>query len=89
MDKKINESILEHKWPINNSNIEDNLYKLHVIAYNRKMDQLVPIDNITPDKVAKLNSLTCIEDENTNTKNEKETTPPSTPRLEMVSNDMH
>jgi hypothetical protein len=40
------------------------------------MDQLVPIDNITPDKVVKLNPLTCIEDENTNTKNEKETTPP-------------
>jgi hypothetical protein len=32
-------------------------------------------------EVAKLNSLAYFEDENTNTKNEKETTPPSTPRL--------
>ncbi len=62
---------------------------MHAIAYNIEMDQLVLIDNITPNKVAKLNSLTCIEDEKTNTKNEKETTPPCTLRFEMVSNDMH
>jgi hypothetical protein len=38
VDKKISESILKQKWPKKYYNIEDNPYKLHVLAYSREMD---------------------------------------------------
>jgi hypothetical protein len=36
--KKINESILQQKWPRNNFDIEKNPYNSHLLAYSREMD---------------------------------------------------
>jgi hypothetical protein len=38
--KKINDSILEEKWPKNNLNVRDYPYDTLVFTYSRKMDQL-------------------------------------------------
>jgi len=40
-------SILEKKWPKNNSNVEEYPYEAPVLLYNREMDQLVEINTIT------------------------------------------
>jgi hypothetical protein len=54
-----------------------------IFAYNREMDQLVPINNITTNEVEELRSPTCckvmidLDDVMTNF---EESMPPSTPR---------
>jgi hypothetical protein len=44
--QKPNNSILEKKWPRNDSNVEDDPYEALVFVYNRVMDQLVEANTI-------------------------------------------
>jgi FtsZ-interacting cell division protein ZipA len=39
--KKRSNSILEKKWPRNNTNVKDDPYETLALAYNREMDQLM------------------------------------------------
>jgi hypothetical protein len=41
VSRKINDLILEKRWPRNNTNAEDDPYETPTLAYNREMDQLV------------------------------------------------
>jgi len=42
--KKINDLVLEKRWPRNNIDAKDDPYKTHAFAYNREMDQLVVVN---------------------------------------------
>jgi len=39
--RKINNLVLEKRWPRNNTDVKDDPYETHTLAYNREMDQLV------------------------------------------------
>jgi hypothetical protein len=45
--KKIIDSILKKKWPINNLDVEDDPYKALVLTYSKEMDQLVEANTNT------------------------------------------
>jgi hypothetical protein len=36
--QKVSKSILEKKWPINDSNVKDDPYEATIFAYNKEMD---------------------------------------------------
>jgi len=55
--KKINDSILLKIWQRNESNKEDDAYKILALVYNRKKDQLILENNIV-DNEEELISLT-------------------------------
>jgi len=76
-------------WPITVSNIKDDPYELLAFAYSKKMDQLVPISNITTSKLEAPNSPTYLEGVMTDLNDEEDTMPLSTPRSAMGSNDMN
>jgi len=42
--KKINDLVLEKRWPRNDIDAKDDPYKTHAFAYNREMDQLVVVN---------------------------------------------
>ncbi len=52
--KKINDLVLEKKWPRNNTNAKDDPYETPTLAYNREVDQLV-VANIVNIEVEKRN----------------------------------
>jgi hypothetical protein len=44
--KKASKSILEKKWPRNDSNAKDDPYEATILTYNREMNQLVEANTI-------------------------------------------
>jgi hypothetical protein len=58
-NRKINEFILQQKWPKINTCIEDDPYEMLVLAYNKEMDQLMPTNNFTTSEGEEFNSPTC------------------------------
>jgi hypothetical protein len=57
--KKINNSILEKKWPINESDAKDNPYA--TFAYNKEMDQLVEANAITSEVEEEEDSIAFVD----------------------------
>ncbi len=54
--KKINDLVLEKRWPRNNIDTEDDPYETQTLAYNREMNQLV-VANMFNNEVEKENIL--------------------------------
>ncbi len=44
--QKLNNSILEKKWPRNDLNVEDDPYETLILVYRKVMDQLVEANTI-------------------------------------------
>ncbi len=96
VSKKKNDSILEKRWPRNDTNIENDPYQTHALAYNREMDQLVRA-NIVSNEVDEEDIIGLDEKEESEVlkditkdlEEEKEATNSTTPRSKMGSNDMN
>ncbi len=56
VSRKINDSILEKRWPRNDTDVEDDPYETPTLVYNREMDQLV-VANIVNNEVEEKNIL--------------------------------
>jgi hypothetical protein len=56
VSKKINDSILEKRWPRNDTDVKDDPYETPTLVYNREMNQLV-VANIINSEVEKENIL--------------------------------
>ncbi len=80
--KKINNSILEKKWPWNKSNVEDNPYEAPTLTYNKEMDQLVEANIITNEVEEEEDSTTCADVGMTESDDEEESTMPKPQSLE-------
>ncbi len=75
MPKKINNSILEKKWPRNESYVEDNPYEAPTFTYNNEMDQLVETNTIT-NEVEDEDSIACADARMTKLDDEEESMMP-------------
>jgi hypothetical protein len=51
---KINNSILEKRWPRNDTNVENDPYETPTLAYNMEMGQLVVANAINKDNILRL-----------------------------------
>ncbi len=71
MPKKLNNSILEKKWPRNESNVEDNPYEAPTLTYNKEMDKLVEANTITNDMEEEV-SIACADAGMTKSNDEEE-----------------
>jgi hypothetical protein len=58
-NRKINQSILQQKWPRINTYIKDDPYEMFILAYNKEMDQLMPTNSFTTSEEEEFNSSTC------------------------------
>jgi hypothetical protein len=76
--KKVNNLVLEKRWPRNNTDVEDDPYETPTFAYNKEMDQLV-VTNTFNRKVEKEN-ITRPNDE------EKSEGPKTTHPRDMTTN---
>jgi hypothetical protein len=47
MPPKVSKSILEKKWPRNDSNVKDAPYEATIFVYNKEMDHLVEANTIS------------------------------------------
>ncbi len=81
MPKKINNSILEKKWPRNESYVEDNPYEAPTFTYNNEMDQLVETNTIT-NEVEDEDSIACADARMTKLDDEEESMMPEPWSLE-------
>ncbi len=54
--RKINDSVLEKRWPRNDTNAKDDPYKTLALVYNREMDQLM-VANLLNIEMKKKNIL--------------------------------
>ncbi len=94
--KRINDSILEKRWQRNDTNVEDDPYQTHALAYNMEMGQLVRA-NIVSNEVDEEDILglddkeesEVLKDITKDLEEEKEATNSTTPRSKMGSNDMN
>ncbi len=78
MPKKISNSILENKWPRNDSNVKDDPYKALVFTYSRELDQLVEANTIS-NEVEEEDFVVCPNGEMTESNDKKESSVPNTP----------
>jgi hypothetical protein len=62
--KKINNLVLEKRWPRNDIDANDDPYQTHALAYNREMDQLV-VANVLNNEVDEEDILTSNGEEET------------------------
>jgi hypothetical protein len=79
--KKINDSILEKKWPINDLDVENDPYEALVLACSTEMDQLVEANTIS-NKVEEEASVVCPNGGMMELNDKKESVVPKTPCLE-------
>jgi hypothetical protein len=99
--RKINNSILEKRWPRNNTNAKDDPDQTLAFSYNMEMDQLMVANTINNEVDAKdilglngkkqneVQETTYMENTMTDLEEEPEATKLTTPRSEMGSNDVN